>query len=107
MPAEIVGHRLALLGPLGEHGQIVEPALQRFAEIAVFLEPPAALQQLLRGRLVLPEIRGADALFDFLQFVGGSCGVKDSSAGRSAAREILIPAKLFVQLEAKHGTPEW
>jgi hypothetical protein len=79
---QIVGHRFARLGPLGEHGEILEPLAERHAEIAIFLEAPPPLQQLLRRRLILPEIRRADALFDGLQFAGGMCRVKDSSAGR-------------------------
>jgi hypothetical protein len=79
---QIVGHRLAGLGPFGEHGKILEPLAQRFAEIAILLETAPPLQQLLRRRLVLPEVRGTDALLDVLQLAGGMCCVKDSSAGR-------------------------
>jgi len=79
---EVVGNRLPRLAPLDEDGEIVEPLAQRFAETAVLLEAPAALQELLRRRLVLPEVGGANALLDVLQFVGGVCCVKDSSAGR-------------------------
>jgi hypothetical protein len=81
-PPEIIGHRLSRLRPLGEDREVVEAGPQRCGEIAILFEPPAALQQLLRGGLVFPEIGGAGALFDFLQFFGGLCGVKDSSAGR-------------------------
>ena len=62
--------------------EVLEPLAQRFAEIAILFEAAPALQQLLRRRLVLPEVRGTDALFDGLQLVGGMCCVKGSSAGR-------------------------
>jgi len=61
--AEVVAHRLASLDPLDEHAEVVELALQRVAELHVLLEPAAALQDLLRVRLILPEIRGGDAFF--------------------------------------------
>jgi len=80
--AEIVGHRLPGLAPFDENGEILEPLAQRFAEILIFFEAAAALQQLLRCRLVLPEVRRSDALFDGLQLAGGVCCVKGSSAGR-------------------------
>ncbi len=83
---EVVGDRLARFGPFDEHGEVVGAAPQRFAEIAVLFEAAAALQQLLGGRLILPEVRIGDALFDRCEFVGGTCGVKDSSAGRTARR---------------------
>jgi len=80
--AEIVGDRLPGLAPFDEHRQVLEPLAQRFAEIAILFEAAPALQQLLRRRLVFPEVRGTDALFDGLQLVGGMCCVKGSSAGR-------------------------
>jgi hypothetical protein len=54
--AEVVEHRLSRLGPLREHGQVLLALAQRFGQGAVLLEPPPALEQLLGGRLVLPEI---------------------------------------------------
>ena len=51
-------------------------------EIAVLLEPAPALQQLLRGRLILPEVRIGDALLYGCEFLCGAGGVKDSSADR-------------------------
>jgi hypothetical protein len=80
--AEIVGHRLPGLGPLDEHGEVVHPPLQRVGEIEILLEPPAPLQQLLRAGRVLPEIRLGDLLFYSCELFGGTCGVKDGSAGR-------------------------
>jgi hypothetical protein len=81
-PAEIVGDRFARFSPLHEHVQVVEAPPQRFAQLPVFLETAAALQQLLRTRLVLPEVWSGDAFFDFGQFGGGAGRVKDGSAGR-------------------------
>jgi hypothetical protein len=80
--AQVVGHRLAGLGPLDQDGKVVDAPLQSFAEVAIFFEAAAPLEQLLRAGLVFPEIRVSDALFDPGELVGGSGGVKDSSAGR-------------------------
>jgi hypothetical protein len=80
--AEIVSDRLAGLGPFGEDGEVVETGSERGREIPILFEPPAPLEQLLRGRLILPEVSGPDAILDLLQLPGGLCGVKDSSAGR-------------------------
>jgi hypothetical protein len=80
--AQIVGHRLPGFGPFDQNGEIVEPPAQRVAEVAILFEAPAPLQQLLRRRLILPEIRRSDAFFDGLQLVCGVGRVKDSSAGR-------------------------
>jgi hypothetical protein len=62
--------------------QIVEPALQGVAQLHVLLEAAAALQQFLRVRLILPEVRGGDAFFYFCELDGGTSDVKGSSAGR-------------------------
>jgi hypothetical protein len=79
---EVVADGFARFGPLGEHGKVVDAPLQRLAQRDVVFEAAPPLQQLLRGGLVLPEVRFADALLDFLQFVGRAGGVKDSSADR-------------------------
>jgi hypothetical protein len=55
-PAEIVGDRLSRFGPFGEHGEIIAAGTQRLGELAILFEPPAALEQLLRCRLILPEV---------------------------------------------------
>ena len=54
---EIVQHRLPAFGPFDEDGEILGAALQRVAQVAILFEPAAALQQFLRARLVLPEVR--------------------------------------------------
>jgi hypothetical protein len=61
--SEILGDRLAGLGPLDEHVEIVELALQRVAELHVLLEPAAALEHFLRVGLIFPEIRSGDFFF--------------------------------------------
>jgi hypothetical protein len=43
--------------------EVVEPALEGVTQLHVLLEPAAALQQFLRVRLILPEVRSGDALF--------------------------------------------
>jgi hypothetical protein len=82
-PREIIRHGLPLLRPLDENVQILGAAAQRVAQRLILFEAAATLEQLLRGGLILPEIRVGDALFDPRQFVGGAGGVKDSSAGRT------------------------
>jgi hypothetical protein len=60
---EIVEHRLAAFGPFDEDAQVVGARAQRLAEVAVLFETAASLQQLLRGRLILPEVGVRNALF--------------------------------------------
>jgi hypothetical protein len=78
----LVADRLAGFDPFAEDGQVVEPSLEGVSELAIFFEAPAALEQLLRRGLILPEIRSGDALFYPCQFIRGTRGVKDSSAGQ-------------------------
>jgi hypothetical protein len=82
---EILEDRFPGLGPFDENRQIVDTPLQRLAHVAVVFEAAAALQQLLRAGLVLPEVRVGDALLYPGEFVGGAGGVKDSSADRTRA----------------------
>ena len=79
---EVVGNRLARVGPLDQHGEVLDAPVQRGAEVAILFQAAAALEELLRPDLILPEVRVGDARFDVRQFVRGLCGVKDSSAGR-------------------------
>ncbi len=58
--AEIGRNVLALLRPVEEHGQIVGLFAQGFGEQPLVVQPPPALQRLLRCRLVLPEIGRGD-----------------------------------------------
>jgi hypothetical protein len=51
-------------------------------QVAILLQPPAALQNLLRLCLVFPEIGSRGSRLDAGQFVVGSCGFKDSYADR-------------------------
>jgi hypothetical protein len=77
--------RLSSFGPLDEHGQIVCAPLQRLTEVAILLEPPAALQELLRRGLVFPEIRFGNFRLDGGQLGLELRGVKDSSGDRKPA----------------------
>jgi hypothetical protein len=79
---ELLEHRLTAFGPFREHTQIFRTAPQRLAQIAILFEPAAALQQLLRRGLVLPEVGFGDAPFYAGKLFGVACGVKDSSADR-------------------------
>jgi hypothetical protein len=84
-PLDVALDLLALLEPFHEHGEIVGPAAQRLDERKVVLEPAAALEDLLRLRLILPEIRRRDLQLEALELFAGSRGLKDSSAGRRRA----------------------
>jgi hypothetical protein len=64
-PGQIGGDVLARLPPLDEDGEIVDAALQRLAERDVGFERFAALQDLLRRRLVFPEVRSGGLLLYF------------------------------------------
>ena len=65
---ELGVHRLARFGPFDEDGEVVVLLLERENEIAVLLEPAAALLDLLRFGLILPEIRGGGAHVEAGQF---------------------------------------
>jgi hypothetical protein len=81
-PCEVLLDGLPRLCPLDEDGEVIGTLLQRAREIAILFEPAAPLQDLLRTRLVLPEIGRGDLCFYFRELFGGICGVKDSFAGR-------------------------
>ena len=74
--------RLPRLGPFDEHGEVVALLLERGDQIAILLEPAAALLDLLRFGLVLPEIGRGGAHVEAGQFFVRTCGLKDSSADR-------------------------
>jgi hypothetical protein len=82
---EIGEHVLAGLDPLGQYGQVVGAALQGLAERDVPFDRLAALQRLLRRRLVFPEIGVGGLLLYLGELVGRLRGVKDSSADRMRA----------------------
>jgi hypothetical protein len=62
---------------------------------AILFEPAAALQHLLRGGLVLPEIGSATAL-DRVSSSAGRAASKIAPQIGGAARQVLVPAKLLV-----------
>jgi hypothetical protein len=66
---EVFDDGFARSGPLHEHGEIFDAALERVTEIEVVLEPAAALEQLLRRLLVFPEVGFRYALFDRREFL--------------------------------------
>src|SRR6185503_5498750 len=87
---------LASLGPFDEHAEIVGAGLQRVAERELLVEPAAALQQLLRLGLILPEVGLGDAGLDAVELGTRSGCVKDSSADRKPASpdpDIAVPAR--------------
>jgi hypothetical protein len=79
---QLAVNRLAGFGPLDEHREIVALPLQRPHQIPILLEPPPALQRLLRFGLVLPEIGRGRARFQTIQLLFGVVGFKDSSGDR-------------------------
>jgi hypothetical protein len=79
---EILSDRLPRFGPFREDVQVVDSLIERRRQLAILLEPPAALEQFLSGRLILPEVRSRQALFYPCKFVGRLGGVKDGSAGQ-------------------------
>jgi hypothetical protein len=80
--AEISLDWLPCCHPFDQHLQIVKLALERVTQLDVFLQPAAALLDLLRVGLVLPEVGGGGELLYLGELDPGACGVKDSSAGR-------------------------
>jgi hypothetical protein len=83
--AEVVHDRLPRFGPFDQHGEIVDATAEGATELRVLLEATAALQQLLGGCLVLPEVWGGDSFFYLREFVRGAGSVKDGSADRGLA----------------------
>jgi hypothetical protein len=65
---EVARDVLALAGPVDEDAEVVRLPAQRLGQRAVVLEPAPPLQQLLRGRRVLPEFGMRDLGFDLAQF---------------------------------------
>jgi len=72
--------RLAGLRPLDQHGEVVALFRERARKVAILLEPPPALQDLLCFGLVFPEIGGGRARLEARQLIVGAGGFKDSSA---------------------------
>jgi hypothetical protein len=76
---------LAGVRPLDEHAEIVGLFLERVNQVAILLQTAAPLQDLLRFRLVFPEIRRGGFRFELGQFLFGAGCLKDSSADRGRA----------------------
>jgi hypothetical protein len=53
--------RLAAIGPLNEHGEIVAAFAKRLDQLVLLFQPAAALQYFLRFGLIVPEIRRGGA----------------------------------------------
>jgi len=82
---ELGVNRLARLGPLDEHGEVVGSLPEREHQIAILFEAAAALQDSLRFGLVFPEIGRSGARLEAGQLVFGAGGFKDSSGDRQRA----------------------
>jgi hypothetical protein len=83
--SELLVDGFALLEPLEDDTEVVGGLVEPARELDVLLEPAPALQDLLRLGLIFPEIRRGEPLLETAQFLGGACGLKDSSAGRRRA----------------------
>ena len=81
-PRELGVDLLARLRPFDEDGEVVALPAERLDQIAILLEPAAALQHFLGVGLVLPEIRRGGARLEAGQFFVRAGGFKDSSADR-------------------------
>jgi hypothetical protein len=72
--------------PADQHAEVVALAAERFGERAVVLEAAAPLEDLLRGRLVLPEVRAGELAFEIAELPRQAGFVKDPSADPRRAR---------------------
>jgi hypothetical protein len=77
---ELVFDRFPCIDPLREHLQILPFDAERHHQVTILLHAPAALEDLLRFGLVLPEIGRCGPGFDAGEFFFGSGGFKDSYA---------------------------
>ena len=75
----------ARTGPFDQDADVVGAARQRFEQRPIFLEPPAALHDLLRLGLVAPEIGSRDARLYFGELFIEVGALKDASAARAIA----------------------
>jgi hypothetical protein len=78
-------NRFTSFRPFDEHTEIVAAPLERPGKFQILLDPPAALQGLLRFGLIFPEVRRGGARLEAGQFVFGPGTLKDSSADRRRA----------------------
>jgi hypothetical protein len=63
-PLQIAADVFSGFGPLEEDAQVVAAPLECLQQRQLIVDAPAALHHLLRFRLVAPEVRRADVLFD-------------------------------------------
>ena len=75
----------ALAGPVDEHAEVVCFGSERGDQLDFFLDAPAALKDLLRLDLVVPEIGRRCAGFYLGELVARACGFKDNSGDRRRA----------------------
>jgi hypothetical protein len=74
--------RLPRLSPLEEYREVLVSLAKGGDQIPILLEPAPALEHLLGGGLVFPEIRGGRSRFEPRQLFFGPSVLKDSSADR-------------------------
>jgi hypothetical protein len=72
-------HRFARLRPFDQDREIVALLLEGQDQIAILLEPAAALQGFLRFGLIFPEVWRGGARLEAVQFFVGAGDLKDSS----------------------------
>jgi hypothetical protein len=93
--------------PLDENRQVLPATLQRIAQLAVFLEPPLALEDLLGLGLVVPEVRGGNALLDLLDLLLRMRRVKDTSASPPRACRAPRTAASNRRAQLPHIPPDY
>jgi hypothetical protein len=81
-PGQVGVYRLARLGPFDEDAEVVSAPLERLGEREFLRQAAAALLQLLRFGVVLPEVGIEGFLVDTLELYAMAGRVKDSSADR-------------------------
>jgi hypothetical protein len=82
---EVEGHVFARTGPFDQDADVAGAPRERFEQRPIFLEPPAALHDLLRLGLVAPEIGSSRARLYFGELFVEVGALKDASAARAIA----------------------
>jgi hypothetical protein len=72
-------------GPFDHDVDVIGPAAQRIEQRPILFEPPPALHDLLRLRLVAPEIWSGNAGLYFAELLIEVCSLKDASGVPSPA----------------------
>ena len=105
-PAEIVGDRLPGFGPLDEHGEIVDAGAQATCSDRDPLRAGGGAAAASARRPDPSRNRGRRRVLLFWRVrSSGRAASKIAPQVAGAARQILVPAKLVIQLEGQTSTP--